>query len=120
MFKLKSELSNNLAEILSNVAFRNTLESLDWQHAESKTHAWEFLKLKQLEDYSIFLAIIIRSLTKTLKLGDYVYTRRGFDLLERRSPLIKKQNKENTLFKITKEIKKIVKPIETGRSVVID
>lgn len=105
-FKLNKNLSNNLSELLSNLAFRNTLESLNWQHGESKKHAWEFVKLKELENESIFLAIIIRSLTKTLRFGDYTYTRRGFDLLERTSPKIIIKNKENLFFKVSKVLAK--------------
>lgn len=93
-----------LDEILSNKSFQQTLQNLDWQHAESINHAWEFIKLKELEDKSLFLAVILRTITKPIRFGDYTYHRRGLDLMERSSPLIVKKRKENKLFKITKEV----------------
>ena len=89
--------------------FQLTLEDLDWNHAESKNHAWEFIKLRQLEDKSIFLAILLRTITNPIRFGDYTYHRRGLDLMERSSPLIVKKRKENKLFKITKEEGVIIK-----------
>jgi len=97
-----------LTDILSNEMFQLTLEELDWTHAESVNHAWEFIKLKELEEKSIFLAIMLRSLNRGFKFGDYIYVKRGIDLLERTSPLITKQRKENPFFKITKEVKRVI------------
>ena len=99
-----------LDEILSNKSFQQTLENLDWIHSESQGsvdgvgHAWEVVKIREIEEKSIFLAIMLRSLTRTFKFGSYTYTKRGVDLLERTSPLIKKKHPVNKLFKITKEV----------------
>lgn len=95
----------NLSELLSNESFQQALEDLDWIHGENEHKAWEFVKLKQLEDQSVFLAIIIRSLDMTLRFNGYTYTRRGADLLERRSEKIKKLRKDNLMFKIIGVIK---------------
>ena len=100
-----------LSDILSNEMFQLTLEDLDWTHAESKEHAWEFIKLKELEDKSIFLAVILRTITNPMRFGDYVYHRRGADLMERESPLITKKRKDNRFFKVTKEVKKTLSKI---------
>ena len=95
----------NLTELLSNESFQSALEDLDWIHGENEHKAWEFVKLKQLEEQSIFLAIIIRSVDITLRLGDYTYTRKGADLLERRSEKIQKKNKDNLMFRVIQAIK---------------
>jgi len=108
-----------LSDVLSNEMFQLTLEDLDWTHAESSNHAWEFIKLKELEDKSLFLAILLRTITKPLRFGDYVYFRRGADLMERESPLIKKERKENKLFKITKVVKQPKEAIPKGEGVII-
>jgi len=99
---MKNSRKINLTELFSNEVFQSTLEELDWEHAESENHAWEFLKIKSLEDKSLFLAILLRSFNNPLKLGDYLYVKRGADLLERSSPLIVKKRKENALFKLVK------------------
>jgi len=93
------------------------LEELDWEHAESKNHAWEFIKLKGLEEKSVFLAILLRTIGHNLRFGDYVYTRKGSDLLERSSPLIKKKRKESKLFHIEKIFRQ---PKPKGRVQVLD
>ena len=103
LFK-KNKGKLRLSDILSNEMFQLTLEDLDWQHAESVNHAWEFIKLKELEDKSLFLAVILRTITNSMRFGSYTYFRKGVDLLERSSPLIVKKHKENKLFKITKEV----------------
>jgi len=116
-----------LDEILSNKSFQQTLENLDWIHSESQGsvdgvgHAWEVVKIREIEEKSIFLAIMLRSLTRTFKFGSYTYTKRGVDLLERQSPLIKKKHLVNKLFKITKEVLKQPKEAQVkGEGVIIN
>jgi len=110
-----------LTDLFSNEIFQLTLEELKWEHAESKNHAWEFIKIKQIEDESLFLAILLRAINNPLKFGDYTYHRRGADMLERSSLKIVKKRKENSFFKITKEFKKVITlNKEQGRGVVIE
>lgn len=119
MFK-KNKGKLRLSDILSNEMFQLTLQDLDWTHAESMNHAWEFIKLKELEEKSLFLAVLLRTITNPMRFGDYVYRRRGADLMERESPLIKKERKENKLFKITKQVPKQPKKEQPkGEGVVI-
>jgi len=119
MFK-KNKGKLRLSDVLSNEMFQLSLEDLDWQHAESMNHAWEFIKLRQLEEKSLFLAILLRTITNPIRFGDYTYHRKGLDLMERSSPLIVKKRKENKLFKITKEVLKQPKEEQVkGEGVII-
>ena len=110
-----------MTELFSNEFFQLSLEDLKWEHAESKTHAWETIRISTLEDKSIFFAIMLRALTKPLKLGDYTYRKTGIDRLERESPKIKKKRKENKLFTVSQIFKRQIKPQpEPGKGVVIE
>ena len=120
MFK-KNKGKLRLTDLFSNEIFQLTLEELKWEHAESENRAWEFLKIKSIEDESVFLAILLRSLTNPLKFGSYIYCRIGADRLERTSPLIQKKRKINPLFHVERalnrkpkdpELKGIVKIID--------
>lgn len=120
LFK-KNKGKLRLTDILSNEMFQLTLEELPWIHSENTNHAWEIVKIREVEEKSIFLAIMLRSLTRTFKFGSYTYTKRGVDLLERQSPLITKQTKENKLFKIVKEIVKQPKEAPAkGEGIIIE
>ncbi len=121
LFRSKNKGTLRMQELFSNQSFQLSLEDLKWQHAESENHAWEFIKIKSIEKESLFFAIILRSLTTNLKFGEYVYVKRGIDLLERTSPLIKKKRKENKFFSVSKVFKQKPKPKPVeGKGVVIN
>lgn len=98
-----------LQDLFSNEIMQASLEKLPFEHAENEGFAWEFFKLKNLESESFVLAMILRSLNQKLKLGDYTY-RKVSDRIERESPLIKKQRKENLLFRLSKPFKVLYDP----------
>jgi len=95
----------SLSDMLSNRMFQDTLESLSWQHAENNHQAFEFIKIKQIELTSLFLALILRSLTNSFTFGDYKYFRKGADILERTSPKIVKRSKQNLLYQAVRVLR---------------
>lgn len=100
-FRNKNKGKLRMQELFSNEFLQLSLEDLDWEYAESQGHAFEHVKLSTLEDKSIFFAIMLRSLTNSLTLGDYIYRRKGADRLERESPKIKPKTKLYKKFKLS-------------------
>jgi len=105
---------NKPTDELSNLALQKRLEKLNWEHAESKGHAFEQIKISTVEAESIIFANHLRSIIKPVKLGDYIYHRVGIDRLERQSPKIKVKTKLFEKFKIGSPYKIRIKKKETG------
>ena len=117
---MKNSRKISLIDILSNDSFQSTLEGLHWMHSENETKAWEVIKIKQVEEQSFFLAVMLRSMTRNFKFGDYIYSKRGFDLLERTSPKITKKRKISPLFHVERILHRKPKPQLTGVVKVVD
>ena len=92
------------------------LEDLEWIFQQDTYHnrAWQFLKIKSIEQKSVVLAMILRNL-QPIKLGNFSYYRAGSDRLERSGPSIKPTEIKNKFFNVERIFKK--KP-ETAKGVV--
>ena len=99
-----------MQELFSNEFFQLSLEDLKWEHSESERHAWETIMFSEIERESQFFAMMLRGITKPIKLGEYVYRLSGSNRIERESPLIKKKRKENKFFTVSNVFKKKPKP----------
>ena len=100
-----------LQDLFSNEILQQSLENLSWIHAENdKKQAWEFVKLRDIQAESQVLGMVLSSMQRRMKLGDYMYTRMG-NRLEREGPSIKPKRKFHPDFKVSKVFTEILKPI---------
>ena len=101
-----------LQDLFSNEILQQSLENLSWTHAENdKNQAWEFVKLRDIQAESQVLGMVLSSMQRRIKLGDFIYTRMG-NRIEREGPAIKPKRKFHPDFKVSKVFTEIIKPIE--------
>lgn len=77
-----------MQELFSNEFLEASLLRLNWVHGETDKSAFEFVKLRSVQDESHIFGMILASLEKRFNLGDYSYSRVG-NLLQREGPSIK-------------------------------
>ncbi len=119
LFRSKNKGTLTLQDLLNNKLMAQSLEHMSWTYGQSQTHAFEFLKIKEIEKDSLVLAVLLRALSKSFKFGEFIYTRKGIDILEREGPSIKLKKKYNKLFSVEKVFKRKPKPV-VGKGVVIN
>ncbi len=81
-------LFNKVKEVkpLSNKWLEQQLNNLTWHKASNDKHEWEFVKLRQVQEDNIVLAMILAQLPRK-KIGPFVYTQKN-GLLERYNPKV--------------------------------
>ena len=90
-----------MQELFSNEFFQLSLEKLNWIHQERGSRAWEFITFVEIEEESKFFAMMLKSLSKPIQLGDYKYYLAGSNRIERQSPKIKIKTKLFDKFKLS-------------------
>lgn len=110
-----------MQDLFSNEFFQASLEDLEWTLQDRGEKAFEFIKLTDIEEQSKFFAMLLKMLTKPIKLGDYKYYLAGSNRIERLSPLIKLTTKQNKFFTVSQIFKPKQKPVaEPGKGIVIE
>lgn len=110
-----------MQDLFSNEFFQLSLEDLEWTRQQRGDKAFEFIKLSDIEEQSKFFAMMLRLLTKPIKLGDYTYYLAGSNRIERLSPLIKPTTKTNKFFTVSQVFHRKAKiELEQGKGVVIE
>jgi len=99
---------------LSNSTLQKRLERLPWEYGQSKGHAFEQIKISEVEKESIQFAGILRGIIKPVTLGEFTYNRVGMNHLERKGKKIKIKTKFFEKFKLSTPYKIRIKKKETG------
>jgi len=105
-----------IQDYFSDNIIENSLMKLKWEHAESETHAWEVIKLQEIQKENKILSMLLSSMGR-FRMGEYLYNVTG-NRIERSGKSIKIKNKQNPLVRLSKKFTIRIKPREDPKGIV--